>query len=155
MLSKRHSAFNVALILLPWLSVLFLGKNSINRYSLAGLIVVIFEMLNQIIGQKRDWWVFYDKPKSFVKDVLPFSVGPYLPISLWLLKLSYGNFRKFLFLNAVANCLFAIPGIYMLKKMKIANLDRLNGFQFFLYLFYKAFLLYGVQYIVENKSVQR
>lgn len=155
MISKRHLTFNVALILLPWLSVLFLGKSNIKRYSLSGFVVVIFEMLNQMIGQKRKWWMFYDKPKSFIKDVLPFSIGPYMPISMWILKLSYGNIKKFLLLNAIGDGFFAFPGIQILKKIKIANLHRLNGFQFFLYLFYKAFLLYGVQYLVENKSVQK
>ncbi|MGJ7922548.1 hypothetical protein [Neobacillus sp. LXY-4] len=154
MTSKRHFTFNVALILLPWLSVLFLGKRNIRRYSLTGSVTVILEMLNQVIGQQRSWWVFYDKPKSFIKDVLPFSIGPYMPIAMWILKLSYGNFIKFLFLNAVADGLFAFPGIKMLKKMKIANLKRLSGSQFFLYLFYKAFIMYGVQYFVEKKQVK-
>lgn len=155
MLSKRHLTFNVALILLPWLSVLFLGKRNIKRYSLAAFVTVIFEMINQMIGQKRKWWVFYDKPNTFISDVLPFSIGPYMPMSMWILKLSYGNIKKFLLLNVVADGMFAFPFIKILKKIKIANLHRLNGFQFFLYLFYKAFLLYGVQYYVENKTVHR
>ena len=155
MLSKRHLAYNVTIILLPWLSVLFLGKRNIKRYSLAGFVIVILEMINQMIGQKRKWWVFYDKPKSFISDVLPFSIGPYIPMSMWMLKLSYGNIKKFLILNAVADGIFAFPFFQILEKIKIVKLHRLNGFQFFLYLFYKAFLLYGVQYFVENKTVQK
>lgn len=154
MVSKRHLTFNAALILLPWLSVLFLGKSNIKRYSLAGGVIVILEMITQIIGQKRKWWVFYDKPTSFIKDELPFSIGPYLPISMWLLKLSYGNIRKFLLLNVIADGLFAFPLIQIFSKMKIVRLHRLNIVQFFLYLFYKAFILYGVQYFVEKKTVQ-
>ncbi len=58
-------------------------------------------------------------------------------------------------LNAVADGLFAFVGIKFLKKFKIANLFRLNGIQFFLYLFSKAFLLYGVQEFIESKSASK
>ncbi|MUK90647.1 hypothetical protein GMD78_20030 [Ornithinibacillus sp. L9] len=150
MLSKRHLVFNFALILLPWLSVFFLDKRNIKRYSLASFIIVVIEVLNQFVGQKRKWWLFYDKPRSFASDVLPFSIGPYMPMAMWVLKLTYGNFKKFLLLNAVANGMFAFPFVQLLKKVKIANLHKLNRFQFFLYLFYKAFILYGVQYYIEN-----
>jgi hypothetical protein len=155
MTSKRHLAFNIALLLLPWFSVLFLGKRNIKRFSLAGLIIVLCEMITQMIGQKRNWWVFFDKPKSFLRDLLPFSIGPYMPMSMWMLKLSSGNLKKFLLLNAIADGVFAFPGVKILKKLKIADLYRLNGLQFFLYLFSKAFLLYGVQYFVEKRTIQK
>ncbi|WP_235988932.1 hypothetical protein [Aquibacillus kalidii] len=114
------------------------------------MFIAILELFYQVIGQKRNWWVFYDKPKSFVRDVLPFAIGPYMPISMWLLKLSFGNVKKFLVLNIIADSLFAFPGVQLLKKIKIANLDSLSRIQFFFYLFHKAFILYGVQYLVER-----
>jgi hypothetical protein len=155
LLSNRHLIFNILLILLPWSSLLFIEKHTVKRYSLAGVVIVIVEALHQIVGQKRKWWFFYDKPKSYLKDMVPFSLGPYFPMSVWMLKLAYGNFKKFLSLNAIANGFFAFPFINVLKKTKIANLYRLTKFQFFIYLFSKALLLYGVQYFVENRRGQR
>ncbi len=87
-----------------------------------------------------------------MKHVFPFAVGPYMPMSMWLLKLSYGNFIKFLLLNAIGNFLFAFPGMQFLKKINIAKLGRLSAIQFFLYLFHKAFFLYGIQYLLEKKK---
>jgi len=150
MASRKHSAFNLAIIMIPWLTLLFLGKRNIKRYSVAGFFIVIFEIINHLYGHKRHWWKFYDKRRSFIKDELPFSVGPYMPISMWLLKFSYGNFKKFVFLNAIADGFFAFFFIDVLKKFKIARLNRLNHFQFFIYLHYKAYLLYGVQYLYEK-----
>ncbi len=150
MISKRHLVFNFVLIFLPWTTVFFLKKYNFKRFSLAGMFIAILELFYQVIGQKRNWWVFYDKPKSFVRDVLPFAIGPYMPISMWLLKLSFGNVKKFLVLNIIADSLFAFPGVQLLKKIKIANLDSLSRIQFFFYLFHKAFILYGVQYLVER-----
>jgi hypothetical protein len=151
MISKRHWVFNIAIVLIPWLSLLFLGKRNIKRFSLAGLVIVVFEIINHKIGQKRDWWIFYDKRKSFLTNELPFSIGPYMPLSMWLLKFSYGNFKKFWLLNVIADGLFSFPIINFLKKLKIIGLNRLNHFQFFLYIHYKAYLLYGVQHWIESK----
>ncbi|WP_182101708.1 hypothetical protein [Niallia taxi] len=152
MLSKRHTFFNIVVVLLPWLSVLFMGKRNIKRFYPAGIFIVLCELVFQVIGQSRKWWVFYDKPKSFTKDMLPFSFGPYMPMSMWMLRLSYGHFIKFLSLNAVADALFAFPGILILNKIKVANLHRLSKPQFFLYLFSKVPLLYAFQYLFEKKT---
>ncbi|WP_186580473.1 hypothetical protein [Aquibacillus kalidii] len=151
MMSKRHLLFNICIIVFPWASLLFIGKRSFKRFSLAGIFIVVFEILNHKFGQKRNWWKFYDKRKSFMTNELPFSIGPYMPLSMWLLKYSFGNFKKFLFLNIVADGMFAFVIIHILKKLRIVGLNRINSLQFFLYLHYKAYLLYGVQYLVESK----
>ncbi|MCH1624532.1 hypothetical protein [Fredinandcohnia quinoae] len=151
MISRRHLIFNISLLVIPWLSLFFIGKQSMKRYSFAGIFIVIFEIINHLYGHKRNWWKFYDKPKSFIKDELPFSVGLYMPFSMWILKMSYGNFKKFVLLNMIADGLFAFFFIDVLKRIKIIRLNRLNHFQFFIYLHYKAYLLYGVQYLYEQR----
>ncbi|MGG5252201.1 hypothetical protein ACQYAD_01485 [Neobacillus sp. SM06] len=150
MVSKRHFLFNLSIIMIPWLSLIFMGKRSLKRYSVAGVFIVVFEILNHLYGHKRKWWKFYDRRKSFLKDELPFSIGPYMPVSMWLLKSSYGNFKKFVLLNVISDGFFAFLLIDILKKLKIVALNRLNHFQFFIYLHYKAYLLYGVQYLYEK-----
>ena len=147
---KRHSIFNILIILVPWLSLLFIGKRSLKRFSFAGIFIVIFEIINHLYGHKKKWWKFYDKRKSFIRDELPFSVGPYMPFSMWLLKISFGNFKKFVFLNLISDGLFAFVFMDVLKKCKIIRLNRLSRFQFFIYIHYKAYILYGVQYLFEK-----
>jgi hypothetical protein len=148
--TKRHKIFNLLIILIPWLSLLFIGKRDFKRYSFSGVFIIIFEIMNHWYGHKRNWWKFYDKKKSFIRDELPFSVGPYAPFSMWLLKISYGNFKKFVLLNLIADGAFAFFIIDVLKKFKIVSLGRLNHIQFFIYLHYKAYLLYGVQYLFDK-----
>ena len=150
MISRKHLIFNLSIIIIPWLSLLLFGKRNLKRYSLSGVFIVIFEIINHLYGHKRNWWKFYDKRKSFIKDELPFSVGPYMPLSLWILKISYGNFKKFVILNVISDGLFAFLIIDVLKKFKIISLNRLNHIQFFIYLHYKAYLLYGIQYLFEK-----
>lgn len=156
MASKRHKIFNLTIILLPWLSVLFLGNRTFKRYSLSSLLITVFEIMNHLYLHNKKWWKFYDKPRSFTKDELPFDIGPYMPMSLWILKYSYGNLKKYALINAIANGLFAFMGMPILKRMKIISLNRINYLQFFAYLHYKAYILYGIQYLIDkvnsNKS---
>jgi hypothetical protein len=150
MATRRHKVFNLSMILIPWLSLLFIGKRSLRRFSVAGIFIVLFEIINHLYGHKRNWWKFYDKRKSFLRDELPFSVGPYMPLSMWILKYSYGNFKKYVLLNVISDGLFAFLFIDILKKFKIISLGRLTHLQFFVYLHYKAYILYGVQSLYEK-----
>ncbi|AST91294.1 MULTISPECIES: hypothetical protein [Sutcliffiella] len=150
MISKRHLFFNMIIVIFPWLTLLFIGKSNFKRYSVAGVFIIVFEIFNHLYGNKKKWWKFYDKKDSFLKDELPFSIGPYAPFSMWLLKYSYGSFKKFLLLNVLADGIFAFIMMDIMKKFKIIRLNRLSRIQFFFYIHYKAYLLYGVQYLYEK-----
>ncbi|MFC4321386.1 hypothetical protein [Litchfieldia salsa] len=150
MTSTKHKIFNLLLVFIPWLTVLFIGKKSLKRYSLSSIIIGIYEILSHVQGRKKKYWKFYDKPKNFLRDELPFDIGPYVPASMWILKYTYGNFKKFVLVNGIFDAIFAFLFIPFLEKIKILRLHRLNYLQFFFYIHYKAYLLYGVQYIVEK-----
>lgn len=155
MIKRRHLLFNLAIITIPWLSLLFIGKKSFKRYSFTGVFIVVFEIINHIYGHRKNWWKFYDGYKSFFKDELPFSIGPYMPFTMWLLKYSYGNFKKFVLLNVIADGVFAFVMMDVLKKFKIISLNGLTRVQFFFYIHYKAYLLYAVQYLIEKYRLNR
>ncbi|MCM3585726.1 hypothetical protein M3182_08175 [Mesobacillus maritimus] len=151
-LARRHTLFNLAIIIIPWATLLFMGKRDLKRYSVAGVTIVVFEIINHIVGYKKNWWSFYVKRKSFLTNELPFSIGPYMPLSMWLLKLFYGDFKKFMVANVVVDGLFAFWFINVLRKLKIINM-KLSNLQFFFYLNYKASILYFVQYLSERKKI--
>nr|WP_295971995.1 hypothetical protein [uncultured Bacillus sp.] len=152
MMLKNQWIYNIAMILLSWSSLSFIGKNNIKRFLPASVLIVIFEAINAIIGKKRKWWIFYNKPKSYISGEFPFNIGPFFLSSIWVLKKGYGNIKKFLILNAIVDAFFTTIYITVLEKLKIVRLARINNFQFFLYFFYKAFFLYGFQYIIEKKG---
>jgi hypothetical protein len=140
------------MILLSFLFLPFIGKSGLKRFLPASILIVIFEAINVAIGKKRNWWIFYNKPNSYISGEFPFNIGPFFLASIWILKKTYGNFKKFLILNAIINAFFATIYITILEKLKVVRLSRINNFQFFLYFFYKAFFLYGFQYIIEKKK---
>ncbi|MFN7251393.1 MAG: hypothetical protein ACK4M9_11460 [Anaerobacillus sp.] len=151
MLSKRKLIFNIGMLLIPWLSLLLLEKKDIRRFFPAAFIVIILEMITEKIGQKRKWWIFYSNPNKFVLNELFFSMGPFLIGSIWILKLTYGNIKNFILVNAAADGFFAFVLTRILKKIKIARLERFSEFQFFIYMFCKVPFLYGAQYLFDKR----
>lgn len=148
---KNQWLMNIAMVLLSWLSLFFIGKRNIKRFLPASVLIFFVETINVQFAKKRKWWVFNNKPKSYVSGELPFNIGPFFAFSMWVLKSSYGNFKRFLLLNAIIHTFFAFILMKIMKKIKVVKLVRIDGFQFFFYYFYKAFLLYGFQYMIENK----
>ncbi|MBT2726748.1 hypothetical protein J7E63_07330 [Bacillus sp. ISL-75] len=149
---RTQCLINTAMILLSWLSILFLGSQNIRRFFPASILTFLVCCIDANIGKQRRWWSFYNKPQSFFRDELPFLAGPFMAGSMWGLKLGHGNFKKFITLNAIMEIIFAYPLNRLCKKLKVYKLVGLNKFQFFLLFFYKAFILYGFQSLFENKK---
>ncbi|WP_026568615.1 hypothetical protein [Bacillus sp. UNC41MFS5] len=151
MSNKNQWLLNVPMVLLVWLTLPFLGVRNIKKFLPASIFIVIVEILLAQIGKERKWWVFYKK-NSFISVALPFYIGPFLIGSMWILKWTYGNFKRFLTLNAIVDGMFTILMMSLLKKLKLVTLVRFNKIQFFLYLFLKSFLFYGFQYLIEKRN---
>ncbi|MED3971726.1 hypothetical protein P4658_29195 [Priestia megaterium] len=149
---KKQWFINIAMIFLTWSSLPFLGKRNIKRFLPASILIVLIEGIHVQFGKKRKWWIFYNKPKSYLTGEFPFNIGPHLVGSMWILKWTYGNFKAFILLNAVVDAIFTFPLIHFLKKLKVVRLVRFSNLEFFFYIFYKAFLLYGFQYLFETKN---
>ncbi len=137
------------MVLLSWLTLPLLGTRNIKRFLPASLLIFLVEMLHARYGKKHRWWVFYNKTKSPFFGELPFQIGPFLAVSLWFLKWTYGNFMQFILLNGISTANFTFLVTYFSKKFRYYRLVQINNFQFFLYFFSKAFLLYWFQYLIE------
>ncbi|WP_337445647.1 hypothetical protein [Ornithinibacillus scapharcae] len=51
---QRHMIFNIIIIVIPWLTLMLLGKKNIKRYSVAGIFIVVFEIINHMYGKKKN-----------------------------------------------------------------------------------------------------
>jgi hypothetical protein len=150
---KNQWLVNITMIILSWLSLAFYGRRSIKIFLHASIMVILLEIWNARIGKQRKWWIFYNKPNSFITGELPFNIGPFFAAAMWTLKWANRSFKKFLLINAVIDGFFALVISTLMEKLKIVKFVRLNKFQFLLYIFYKPFFLYGFQYLFEkNKS---
>lgn len=152
MTTINQSLLNIIMVLLSWLTLPLLGTRKIKKYLPATILVILIHSITTLIGKRRKWWVFYNKPNSYLTGEFPFLIGPFLVISMWILKWTYRNFASFLMVNALAGAFFAFPLATLMKKWKVYTLVRISKFQFFLYFFVKCSLLYGFHYYYEKNK---
>ncbi|MEH7179120.1 hypothetical protein [Neobacillus vireti] len=148
---KTMRLYNILMVILALSTLPFLGRRNIKRYFPAAILVLIIHSIEAIFGKQRKWWVFYRNSHSYLSGEFPFHIGPFLVGAMWILKWTYGDFKRFITLNAIVGAIFAFPIMKVLKKLKIVALFRINHFQFFLHIFYKAIFLYGFQFYFENR----
>lgn len=149
---KNQQLFNIAMVLLSWSILPLVGKRSIKRFLPAAIFAFLLTCFDLQIGKKRRWWTFYNKPQSTISNEMPFLIGPEFLMSLLSLKWTYGNFKKFILLNAFFQAIFVSPMTRLFSKLKVYKLVWMNEFQFFLYFLYKALFLYGFQFLWEKRK---
>lgn len=152
---KNRKLFLLAILILPWLTIPFLGKNMLKKYLPATIFIKSVTIALDLFGEKKKWWRFYRGIPPFI-SINFFDFGAYFVTTLWILKMTYGKFRLFLISNLIVQILFISLGLKYVKKYKIFSLINLSKFQYLGIDFLRAILLYAFQYIVDlslkNKS---
>lgn len=147
---KNQKFLYLALLILPWLSVPFLGRSVFKKYLPASLFICTFTKAIDLFGEKKKWWRFY-KGIPPLDSMNFFNFGPYLVTSLWILKWTYGKFRMYIISNMILHiCFIYLGGAKLVSRYKIFTLKKLNKFQYLSIDFLRALLLYGFQYIIEH-----
>lgn len=138
------------MMIFSWLSIPFIGWKSIKKYLPSYLFIAIITIIQHEKSLKQNDYKFHVKlfPKTLAG--LPFIIAPYLAISLWIMKFTYGKFFKFVRVNLIGDLIFAYLGNWILEKMKIVTVN-ISYFKFFKTRFINSFLLYGYQKIFGQK----
>ncbi|MFB6465503.1 hypothetical protein ACE38V_01665 [Cytobacillus sp. Hz8] len=146
---KKSKLLLVAMLILPWLTVPLLGKNTLKKYWPASIFISVFTKYLDVFGERNRWWKFY-------KGIWPFNsmdflnLGPYLVSSLWMLKATYGKFFLYLVANTLLHILFIFIGLNYLKQIKILSLVNLTKIRYLFIHISRAILLYGFEYLKER-----
>jgi hypothetical protein len=137
--------FLLGMMLLPWMSVPFIKKQTFRHFLPGALFICVWVAVESVIANKRAWWRFYEKLFPNVLGELPLIIGPLFVGSLWILKFTWGKFRRYFLVNFIVDIMFVYPGIFLLKKMGIVSLVRLKHYQLLLIFLTKSVLMYGFQ----------
>jgi hypothetical protein len=146
---KNSKLFFVAMLILPWLTLPLLGRNTFKRFLPGALFICGFTKILDIIGQRNNWWKFY-KGIPPMNSMDFFNLGPYFASSFWVLKWTFGKFLLYLLFNTIFHILFILVGLKYTKQYKILSLVKLKKFPYLVLHFFRALLLYAFQYIKEN-----
>ncbi len=141
------------MMILPWFSIPLLGKSAFKRFLSAGLFISMMVRLVNFIAKKRKWWWWYTKLHPEISGSIPLIVGPFFIGSMWILKLTYGKFFKYMLLNLVIDAFFTFVLVdHWLTRFGIASLVRMKKIQLMYVFIILALQLYGFQYVKENFS---
>ncbi|QIZ06835.1 hypothetical protein HFZ78_09040 [Priestia megaterium] len=144
---KNSKLFYIALLIVPWLTVPLLGRNSFKKYLPAAIFMCTFTKAMEFFGEKKKWWRFYEGV-SPIKNANFFNFGPYLVACLWMLKMTFGKFPLYIISNLILHiCFIYLGGIKFFKRYKIVSIEGITKFQYLAFDFLRAILLYSFQYI--------
>lgn len=154
MFNKKSKILSACTLVLPWLTAPFLGKQAFKRFTSVAIFTNILWSLLSVIANKMQWW---KANLIFLKNVLvdiPFVIGMYFVTTIWVFKLTYGNFKKYLALNALLDFLLAFPIVKFYDKMGAFRLRKMRPTFFYLILLSLAVIIYAYQSVME-KMIKR
>lgn len=152
MLKYRNLIF--IMTILPWFSLPFLGIKNIKRFIPGALFIATYVTIEGFIAEKKKWWWFFHKANPNVLGELPLIVGPFFIGTLWTLKYTFGNFKKYLITNFIVDSFFTYVMVFIFKKMGYVSLVRLTKFRLSLLFLIKSLALYGFQYWYELRKTK-
>lgn len=151
---NKKKAFSLYTIIISWFSVLFMDKKSLIRYLPVASFINLFISVFSVIANKRKWWI---NKNPFSPGNVDFSyiLGPYFVATLWIFKLTYGNFPKYLITNALVNIINAFPLASIWENFGIFKFKKINHISWYFICVFLAIFIYGYQYIVEKIIINK
>ena len=140
-------------IIIPWLSILFIPKKSLNKFLPVSLFASILVQGMCALSLPFQWWIVEGGIKQKIWNDSSFIFGPFLAGTIWIFHFTYGNFKKYLLVNIIMDILFSFPLNYLFEKF---NLYKLINFKpkyiFFSFISY-ALIIYGYQFKIERSKL--
>ncbi|WP_100371868.1 hypothetical protein [Bacillus sp. FJAT-45037] len=152
---KNYKLISIAIIFLSLLGTLLMSKKTLKRYMPATLFMAIFVTLESLVARKFTWWWFYKKLHPRLIGEIPLIWGPFFLGSLFVLRMTYGNFFAYIALNTGFHLFFVGPGLNFMEKRGISSLVRISRTQLFGLFFMKSMIMYSVQSLVESIRKKR
>lgn len=152
---KKYSKVLLLMMILPWLSIPFLGKGKLNRLLPSGIFISFVVLVVNFIAKRRRWWRWYDTFSPKVTWVIPFTWGPFIVGSMWILSWTYGNFFRYMLLNLIVDGVFTYGLTYYLRKFRIFSLVRLKKIQLMCLFMIDSLILYGLHFLNEKVLLRR
>jgi hypothetical protein len=153
-LTRYEKFVFIIMIVVPWLSAPLLGRKTFKRFTPGAVFICSFVFIEGLFAHKRLWWLFYKRlfPKTIGE--LPFIIGPFFIGTLWIMKFTFGNFKRYFLTNFCIDAFFVYIHVPILKKLGYASLIRLSKFNLLLLFLFKAVLLYLFQIIYERRKMR-
>jgi len=125
----KTQKINLAMLIIPWLTVPFIGKQKFFRFLPAACFISIFLAVFSSTANSKGWW---KTKRPLIPGILvdfPYILGPYFVGTIWIFKLTYGNFKKYVLANLLVGIINTVPFIFYTEKVvELFNFKKMNKF---------------------------
>jgi hypothetical protein len=115
------------MLLLPWISLLFMKKGGVKRYMPVALFAAILVMLDCELGFTYQWWKINIAIFPAFQTNFAFVFGPFMAGTIWIFYLTFRKFWLYLATNVVIDALFAFPLSSWFQKLGVYRLINFNN----------------------------
>ena len=119
------------LLVLPWLSIRNLGKNSFLRFLPTIIFSDLVIALISELSKNLKWWKVRKPIFPQLATDVSFVFGPFTILNFWIFKLTYKKFWIYLITNVFADYLFAYPLTTIAEKLGVYKMVRMSRKQLF------------------------
>jgi hypothetical protein len=142
-----------SLLILPWLSLLFLDRTKLRRYMPVALLATVFSTLINQVGWEYHWWKY--KPLFLWDKVIPVYMvyGIFLVGTIWIFAFTFQRFWLYLIVNFLVDLFFGLVLGKLLTKLGIRTSGNLSISQDLLLMTVQGIILYGYQLWQEGMIV--
>ncbi|WP_394555626.1 hypothetical protein C1N61_29920 (plasmid) [Priestia aryabhattai] len=142
--------FNLALLVLPWLTLFKVDKFTLKRYlpvlTFSSLVIALISELSK----SYNWWKVKKPLVPRLGSDISFIFGPFLVANFWVFKLTFGKPILYGLLNIAFDYLFAYPLTSLAEKLKVYKMGAMSRFQLFLISIFTAALNYMYQLLIDD-----
>ena len=142
--------FLLVVMLLPWLTVPFIGRKAMKRFSLTSIFIGLLFGVQSVYAHKKGWWRVHTQLFPNVMGEVPFIVGPFFVGATWVLKLTFGKFLRYTLVNLGVDFFHIYIFVKWLHRVGIASLIRLKDYQAQILFSANAAIMYGFQRLIDK-----
>ncbi|WP_335871997.1 hypothetical protein [Bacillus sp. 2205SS5-2] len=141
---------SLSILLIPWFTVPLIGRKTFTRYLPATTFVNLIISLVSVIAEKKKLWRVKNPIFAYTAVDFSFLLGLYFITTIWVFKLSYGNFKLYLVLNVLLDYILSFPLVRFFTKVGVFEFKKMRPKHFFTFSVFLAILIYWYQNIIEN-----
>ncbi|PWW28858.1 hypothetical protein DFO73_10594 [Cytobacillus oceanisediminis] len=149
---KVTTVIRILHLVIPWLTIFFLPKKSFNKFSTVSAFAGILVFAMSILAIPFKWWTVDGGNRHKLVNDLTFILGPFFIGTLWIFHFTFGNFKRYLAVNAVVDLLFAYPLNYLYQRFNLYSLVKFKPIHIFLFFTSYAWIIYGYQEFVHRNN---
>lgn len=137
----------------PWLSLIFMKKESIKRYMPVAIFATMLMMLYNVYSFNEKHWEIHEAIFPALRPLFASGIlGGFPVITLWIFHFTYRKFWIYLLTNIVLDFMFAVFPVHFILQdvLGIYKLNNISSWERWLLFVAEAVIIYGYFKWQEN-----